>query len=226
MATLTYRDCPECSQSKVMEVWDDACESCRQEAADAKERNRIASEVFQEGDEATAAYDAMPMPVPQPIVVEGSDLPPPTVVDFAVFDQFPSPNWPFDRESWLSDAQVDAMPMPQPGGHPAFHDNLRTVAAMHGRKSRVYGTPADPLANITEAADCGIEPWQAAFYEANSAMRRVKSIISGERLNEPGTPDDIRNALLDGMSFLNISAVKYEEMLAACPLANQTKERP
>lgn len=92
-------------------------------------------------------------------------------------------------------------------GHPAYKAILDRMWELHCEKARAYGTDSDPLANLRESADIGIEPWRACVSEVNSAFYRVKNHCKRGHLKN----DSLANALMDSAAFCLLALLFLEE---------------
>ena len=92
-------------------------------------------------------------------------------------------------------------------GHPKYKAILDRMWELHCEKAIAYGTGEDPLANLRECADIGIEPWRACVGEVSSAFHRVKNHCKRGHLKN----DSLANALMDSAAFCLLALLFLEE---------------
>lgn len=92
-------------------------------------------------------------------------------------------------------------------GHPKYKAILDRMWDLHCEKALAYGSDADPLANLRESADIGIEPWRGCVSEVNSAFYRVKNHCKRGHLKN----DSLANALMDSAAFCLLALLFLEE---------------
>lgn len=88
-----------------------------------------------------------------------------------------------------------------------FHRILDEMKAMHDKKSKDYGTDADPLANVKASEGFGIPAWVGCMIRANDKMQRIQSFAKkGELANE-----SLEDSLMDLAVYSVIALVLREE---------------
>lgn len=101
-------------------------------------------------------------------------------------------------------------------GHPDYKKILDEMWDLHCLKARHYGTKSDPLANLRESADIGVEPWRACVGEAKNAFFRVKNHCQFGHLPESNMED----ALKDVAAFSMLALLFIREDLAEIEAAS------
>lgn len=94
--------------------------------------------------------------------------------------------------------------------HPSserFHEVLRSLAALHDRKSLDYGRDDDPFANVRASSEWGVPEWVGAMVRATDKVRRLQTFARrGSLANESA-----KDAFLDLAVYAVIALVLYEE---------------
>lgn len=94
-----------------------------------------------------------------------------------------------------------------PGSLP-FLELVEELRQLHLRKSQDYGTRADPLANVRNAADLiGIEPWRAGLVRVAEKVQRIRAYCHNGHLANEGVHD----SLMDLAAYSLIVAVLFKE---------------
>ncbi len=92
-------------------------------------------------------------------------------------------------------------------GDPRFHDILKELAELHGRKSHDYGRNADLFANIRASEEFGVPAWKGALIRLNDKVHRLKSYcLNGSLANE-----GVEDSLLDLAAYSVIALVLLRE---------------
>jgi len=73
----------------------------------------------------------------------------------------------------------------------AIHAEL---LAIHKAKTAAYGDAADPFANVTASAACGVEPWRRALCDLSDCVVRMQRFAHGQEV-------DYENALVDAANW-------------------------
>ena len=109
----------------------------------------------------------------------------------------------------LSKDEVLIGPVTTPitAGHPRFLALARLIQETHERKAREYGSDRDPLQNINDARDMGIDPWRGALLRLND---KIRSMISYAKTGKE--PDEgIEDTLIDIANYALITLVCWEQ---------------
>lgn len=93
-------------------------------------------------------------------------------------------------------------------GHPGYKLLLDEMWDLHCLKASHYGTAEDPLANLRQSADIGIEAWRACVGEAKNAFFRVTNHCKNGHLPESSMID----ALKDVAAFSMLAVVFLREI--------------
>lgn len=105
-----------------------------------------------------------------------------------------------ESKEWISEPKV-----PKIEGSPEFRELLKEIWQQHLSKGKDYGTDEDPLDNVHQVAELGIEPWVYAFCCATEAMRRVRNHLKGRKQLSGAS---LSNALKDAASWALLSEVE------------------
>jgi hypothetical protein len=91
----------------------------------------------------------------------------------------------------------------RPGSLP-FLELVEELRQLHLEKTAQYGDEADPFANVSASAKCGVEPWRRALCDLSDCVVRLQRYASGQ-------PVDIENAALDAANWALICLLKMRE---------------
>jgi hypothetical protein len=91
----------------------------------------------------------------------------------------------------------------RPGSLP-FLELVEELRQLHLTKTAQYGDEADPFANVSASAKCGVEPWRRALCDLSDCVVRLQRYASGQ-------PVDIENAALDAANWALICLLKMRE---------------
>ena len=97
-------------------------------------------------------------------------------------------------------------------GHPEFKAILDRLWELHCEKGDDYGSEADPLLNIREAADYGVPPWLAALLRANDKVVRLKQFAKRRTLKN----ESVEDSILDLASYAILTLVLMREQPHDC----------
>jgi hypothetical protein len=85
-----------------------------------------------------------------------------------------------------------------------FLELVEELRQLHLTKTAQYGDEADPFANVSASAKCGVEPWRRALCDLSDCVVRLQRYASGQ-------PVDIENAALDAANWALICLLKMRE---------------
>ena len=91
----------------------------------------------------------------------------------------------------------------RPLGSVEWLEILEELRQLHFEKTAAYGD-ADPFANVTASAKCGVEPWRRALCDLSDCVVRMQRYAHGQ-------PVDYENALMDAANWALICLVKLRE---------------
>jgi len=100
-------------------------------------------------------------------------------------------------------SETYAHPPERPGSLP-FLELVEELRQLHLVKTAQYGDEADPFANVSASAKCGVEPWRRALCDLSDCVVRLQRYASGQ-------PVDIENAALDAANWALICLLKMRE---------------
>lgn len=60
-------------------------------------------------------------------------------------------------------------------GHPRFYSLLEELKTLHSNKNHDYSGETDPLRNLKQCQDAGVEPWVGVIVRLTDKMDRAKS---------------------------------------------------
>ena len=89
-------------------------------------------------------------------------------------------------------------------GSREFLELVEELRQLHLEKTAQYGDEADPFANVSASAKCGVEPWRRALCDLSDCVVRLQRHASGQ-------PVDIENAALDAANWALICLLKMRE---------------
>lgn len=92
-------------------------------------------------------------------------------------------------------------------GHPEFYEILDSLAALHDRKNRDYGTDADPLASCRGSVSFGIPAHMGVWVRMGDKFQRLQSFAQNGSLANEGVED----TLLDLAAYSILSLILYRE---------------
>lgn len=80
-------------------------------------------------------------------------------------------------------------------GHPRFYEILEGLAQLHSAKNSDYAGESDPLRNLRQCADMGIEPWKGVAVRLTDKMDRIKSYAQkgSFEVKDEGLVDTLRD---------------------------------
>ena len=91
----------------------------------------------------------------------------------------------------------------RPGSLP-FLELVEELLQLHLEKTAQYGDEADPFANVSASAKCGVEPWRRALCDLSDCVVRLQREANGQ-------PVDWENAAIDAVNWGLIYLVKKRE---------------
>jgi hypothetical protein len=91
----------------------------------------------------------------------------------------------------------------RPGSLP-FLELVEELRQLHLTKTAQYGDEADPFANVSASAKCGVEPWRRALCDLSDCVVRLQREANGQ-------PVDWENAAIDAVNWGLIYLVKKRE---------------
>jgi hypothetical protein len=91
----------------------------------------------------------------------------------------------------------------RPIGSVEWLEAVEELRQLHFEKTAQYGD-ADPFANVTASAKCGVEPWRRALCDLSDCVVRMQRYANGQ-------PVDYENALMDAANWALICLVKLRE---------------
>ena len=94
----------------------------------------------------------------------------------------------------------------KPIGSVEWLEAVEELRELHFEKTAAYGD-ADPFANVTASAKCGVEPWRRALCDLSDCVVRMQRYANGQ-------PVDYENALMDAANWALICLVKLREAKA------------
>jgi hypothetical protein len=100
-----------------------------------------------------------------------------------------------------SDAYAHA---PERPGSLPFLELVEELRQLHLEKTAQYGDEADPFANVSASAKCGVEPWRRALCDLSDCVVRLQREANGQ-------PVDWENAAIDAVNWGLIYLVKKRE---------------
>jgi formate dehydrogenase maturation protein FdhE len=89
----------------------------------------------------------------------------------------------------------------------AFIIALNDIKEMHLKKSRDYGRPDKPFANVQASEDWGIPDWIGTLVRANDKIRRLQAVAQGSKLANEGVED----SLIDLATYAVIALTLYRQ---------------
>lgn len=89
-------------------------------------------------------------------------------------------------------------------GSREFLELVEELRQLHLEKTAQYGDEADPFANVSASAKCGVEPWRRALCDLSDCVVRLQRYASGQQV-------DIENAALDAANWALICLLKMRE---------------
>ena len=89
-----------------------------------------------------------------------------------------------------------------------FYSLLAKMALVHKKKGADYAPADNPLANVREAVDAGVEPWRAAWVRALDKVRRIKTYCQTGKLENEGVED----AWLDMAAYCLLAHILHSEV--------------
>jgi hypothetical protein len=98
---------------------------------------------------------------------------------------------------------IDPFSPQRPASLP-FLELVEELRQLHLTKTAQYGDEADPFANVSASAKCGVEPWRRALCDLSDCVVRLQRYASGQ-------PVDIENAALDAANWALICLLKMRE---------------
>ena len=94
-------------------------------------------------------------------------------------------------------------------GHPRFYEYLQRMAAVHSAKNRDYAGETDPLRNLRQCADAGIDPWVGVVVRITDKVDRLKSFA---RARAFAVKDEgIEDTLVDLANYALLCLILFEE---------------
>lgn len=98
----------------------------------------------------------------------------------------------------------------EPGnGHPRFYALLERMAEVHSAKNLDYSGDKDPLRNLRQCADAGIDPWVGVVVRLTDKMDRLKSFAKARTFAVKD--EGIADTLIDVANYALLCLVLFEE---------------
>ena len=104
----------------------------------------------------------------------------------------------------MSDTYALEPTAPERPGSLPFLELVEELRKLHLEKTAQYGDEADPFANVSASAKCGVEPWRRALCDLSDCVVRLQREANGQ-------PVDWENAAIDAVNWGLIYLVKKRE---------------
>lgn len=88
-----------------------------------------------------------------------------------------------------------------------FHRAVVEIVEMYEKKNKDYGSKADPLVNISQSKDWGVEPWVGAMMRGTDKVKRLQKYAQDGVLTNEGVED----SFLDLATYALIALVLFRE---------------
>lgn len=98
-------------------------------------------------------------------------------------------------------------------GHPRFYEYLKRMASVHSAKNRDYSGDTDPLRNLRQCADAGIDPWVGVVVRITDKVDRLKSFAKARAFAVKD--EGIADTLVDLANYALLCLILFEEQQAA-----------
>lgn len=94
-------------------------------------------------------------------------------------------------------------------GHPRFYEYLQRMASVHSAKNRDYAGETDPLRNLRQCADAGIDPWVGVVVRITDKVDRLKSFAKARTFAVKD--EGIEDTLVDLANYALLCLILFEE---------------
>lgn len=94
-------------------------------------------------------------------------------------------------------------------GHPRFYDLLKRMAEVHSAKNRDYAGETDPLRNLRQCADAGIDPWVGVIVRMTDKLDRLKSFAKARAFAVKD--EGISDTLIDLANYSLLCLILFED---------------
>lgn len=74
-----------------------------------------------------------------------------------------------------------------------FHELVEELLILHDTKALDYGVDEDPLRNVRNSQDFGVEPWIGCMIRANDKMKRIQTFAQKGTLANESIYDSLRD---------------------------------
>lgn len=94
-------------------------------------------------------------------------------------------------------------------GHPRFYALLERMAEVHSAKNRDYAGDSDPLRNLRQCQDAGVDPWVGVIVRLTDKMDRLKSFAKARTYAVKD--EGIADTLIDMANYSLLCLILFEE---------------
>lgn len=98
-------------------------------------------------------------------------------------------------------------------GHPRFYELLNEMASLHDSKNADYAGDDDPLRNLKECEDLGVESWVGVVVRLTDKYSRLKTFT--RRRSFKLKSESLKDTLLDNAIYSLLCLICYEEAQAS-----------
>lgn len=93
-------------------------------------------------------------------------------------------------------------------GHPRFFELTKLMEDTHELKNQNYANDKDPLSNLRDSLELGIDPFLGCMIRMSDKWSRLKQLASGK---PDVVGESIADTLVDLASYSLIAAILWEE---------------
>lgn len=95
--------------------------------------------------------------------------------------------------------------------NPKFHALLKEIADLHDSKNHDYAHDRDPLSNLRECEQLGVEAWRGVLVRKSDKWARIKQLSSGKNPKH----ESLRDSLIDDAVYGLLCVLLLDEAQAS-----------
>jgi hypothetical protein len=94
-------------------------------------------------------------------------------------------------------------------GHPRFYELLKRMEKVHAAKNHDYSGTLDPLRNLRQCGDAGVEPWVGVVVRLTDKMDRLKTFAAKREFRVKD--ESVADTFIDMANYALLGLILYEE---------------
>lgn len=118
-------------------------------------------------------------------------------------------------------APLSSRPFSTGAGHPRFYELLKRMAEVHDAKNHDYSGDKDPLRNLRQCGDAGVEPWVGVIVRLTDKMDRLKTFASKRRFEVKD--ESLADTFVDMANYALLGLILFEEWVSTNKQSSTTE---